>query len=319
VRHPFHKAIEDYSRRIFTPSKQGRIETHWYYERVLGQYKNAINLKLTNKEKTIFELENPKTQVIKKEELAKYLLTFDNMPYKVCLGSQKCYAVFCSKYLKSDEEDQGIIDASVNDIFYKNICAKAILYRSLEKCVPSGARFVLVPYTLATVNYYLQKEGNILDFQRIWGTQWDNGDLIDLLVESSNLVNQWIMQSQPLGVSLVSEWGKKEECWKNIITHDFAVNQYNEFCVDSTTQKKRDKEALVIGRTQRELDSLSYVIGKGSAYWVKLGSWLFKNGYDDFSKNMVQSATKKFPLPTERQAKQIIQIEQRAIKEGFPG
>ena len=39
--HPFHKRIEDFSRRILAPAQEGKLETKWFYERARGQYANT--------------------------------------------------------------------------------------------------------------------------------------------------------------------------------------------------------------------------------------------------------------------------------------
>ena len=39
--HPFHKRIEDFSRRVLAPAHEGKLETKWFYERARGQYANT--------------------------------------------------------------------------------------------------------------------------------------------------------------------------------------------------------------------------------------------------------------------------------------
>ena len=74
--HAFHIRLEEISRRLFAPAAAGaQYETHWYYERARGQYIQA-QMKLSRAEKKRFELQNPKSQVITKTDLAKFINTW---------------------------------------------------------------------------------------------------------------------------------------------------------------------------------------------------------------------------------------------------
>ena len=64
--HPYHKRIEDFSRRILAPAKEGAfIETYWFYERARGQYANR-QAKLTNSEKKSFNHNIQKIKCLQK-------------------------------------------------------------------------------------------------------------------------------------------------------------------------------------------------------------------------------------------------------------
>ena len=40
--HPVHLRIEEFSRRLWAPSREGSVrESHWFYERARGQYVNV--------------------------------------------------------------------------------------------------------------------------------------------------------------------------------------------------------------------------------------------------------------------------------------
>ena len=71
--HPFHIRTEEFSRRIFAPSPDGTFrESKWFYERARGQYQDARG-KLSGSPRTKFDLEYPKSQVVSKTDLAKFL------------------------------------------------------------------------------------------------------------------------------------------------------------------------------------------------------------------------------------------------------
>lgn len=60
--------------------------TGWYYERTKKKY-NQEQMKMTKAEKARFALKFPKKQIIKKEELAKYLYAIEMKPDLVAKGS----------------------------------------------------------------------------------------------------------------------------------------------------------------------------------------------------------------------------------------
>lgn len=319
VRHIFHKTIEKYSRNIWTPSKQGVRETHWYYERVQGQYKNAINLRKTKTEKVNFENENPKIQVIKREELAKFLLTFDLLPHKVCLGAQKGYAEFCVRYLKTNEEGEGVVSADLNEAFFQEVCAKAILFRSLEKRIKRDIRFVAVPYTLAYLAKCIKTKGYTFDFQQIWKNQWDINSLVDLLEEASEKVIEYIQTSMPIEYSLPSEWGKRELCWAGIDITKIVFEPFYAYCISASDDQERKVQAKKVGKIDRQIDALEYIVNKGDAYWKALENWGLKtNLLTAKSLGILSSATNfRRRIPSDAQARAIRLIEEAAIKEGF--
>lgn len=320
INHPFHRTIEKYSRNIWTPSHPGEMETHWYYERVQGQYKNAIKLAKTPAAKRQFENNNPKKQMFKHTDLSKYILTFDELPHIVCLGAQKCYARFCSTYLKIDEEGMAVIDSTINETMFKEIVSKALLTKMLDKTQTTGIRFVSVPYTLAIVVRALRKHGYVIDYDKIWQNQWDGNEiLINTLVEESKKIMVIMRDSMPDTFSILSEWGKREACWKLFDDYIVDINPLKEFCISSVNHANKLKEAKKIGAIDVQIAALTYVCNKGDSYWRMLFDWSYKTGkMDPISQSILKSATNfRVKFPSEKQAKAIKKIEQKAIEEGF--
>ena len=68
--HPFHVRIEEFSRRILAPSRDGTFrESKWFYERARGQYADARSL-LTPAQRRKFDKEYPRSQRFTKTDLA---------------------------------------------------------------------------------------------------------------------------------------------------------------------------------------------------------------------------------------------------------
>ena len=67
--HPFHVRIEEFSRRLYAPSKDGSFrESKWFYERARGQYQDERSRR-TQAGRKKFDLEYPRTQLLLKDGL----------------------------------------------------------------------------------------------------------------------------------------------------------------------------------------------------------------------------------------------------------
>lgn len=215
---PFHIELEKLSRTIWTPLQQGQQQqTHWFYERARAQYKNALarEFSVTNKRK--FELQNPRKQLFVKEDLAKCINVWNELPWHVVRGSQKNYGVFITG-LKAREQKP-------TNVFFEDTIAKAILLRSAEKIYgvkPNALgdlRYVTVPYTLAWLSRTLNGR---LDLLKIWKRQRISDQMSSLLRELMMAVEGAVKASSP--GALYGEWAKKEDCWKQLRSKLFAVD-----------------------------------------------------------------------------------------------
>ena len=91
---PFHKEFKNHSKRIFAPAIDGsQRRTHWFYERVRGEYLNE-QAYLTSAKKKQFQLENPKNQLLDKTFLSKSENAWLQKPYFVSKGAQYSFSEF---------------------------------------------------------------------------------------------------------------------------------------------------------------------------------------------------------------------------------
>ena len=82
------------SQRVWAPNIGGsQRRTHWFYERVSGEYL-IEQAYLTKTEKTKFQLENPKTQLIEKTSLSNSGNYWLKKPDFVSKGAQYSFASF---------------------------------------------------------------------------------------------------------------------------------------------------------------------------------------------------------------------------------
>lgn len=229
----FHKEFKDYSRRVWAPAIGGsQRRTHWFYERVRGEYLNE-QAYLTQAQKNKFQLENPKNQVIDKTFLAKSEMAWLQKPHIVSKGAQDGFSEFAKEITSRLEKDA----LHITEMYFKEAVAKIIIFKTLEKLVSNagwydgGYRAQIVAYALSYLSYYLTKTNQHLNFLLIWENQCVNDNLLEVL----NVIAQNIYKSiinPPEGNANVGQWCKKELCWKSIknkeinfiISDDLLIN-----------------------------------------------------------------------------------------------
>lgn len=123
--HPFHVRMEEFSRRMFAPSREGSFrQSKWFYERARGQYADA-RARLSGAQRRKFDLENPRSQLFSKTDLAKFINVWEGKPDKASLGAQKNFAVFAGDMGRRWERRE----ADFNEEWYRELVAKAIVFR----------------------------------------------------------------------------------------------------------------------------------------------------------------------------------------------
>lgn len=215
--HPFHIRIEDFSRRMWAPAQKGaQRETKWFYERARGQYADA-QADLTLGEKKKYKAENPRNQMFTKTDLAKFENVWDENPRYVNLGAQKNFAKYATRIGGEWEKNP----AKFNELYYKRVIARAIIFKKTEKLISSqewyngGYRANIVAYSLALLGYYCKSINKEIDFISIWNKQEISSSFISAIEISAKMVHDEITSPRQ-GISNVTEWCKKEGCWQQI-------------------------------------------------------------------------------------------------------
>jgi len=274
---PYHIELEKLSRNVFTPITDSQpIQTKWFYERARGQYKNAI-LKdgFTPSRKKAFDLKNPKHQLFTKEELAKYINAYQEIsdgrkiligPHYVVRGNQKNYVQFMNFNLEK----------KMNNVYFEDTIAKAILYRAAEKVYGvkpraiGDMRYITVPYAITLLNCLTK---NQLDLYKIWKTQEISGSLKSLLHLMMSTLEVFIKDTAPGG--LYGEWAKKEECWVKLRDNDFKfdLSDIKQDLVDKKNQTKRtviSDDEVELQKRQEDLERIKSIPSK---VWKKIEEW----------------------------------------------
>jgi hypothetical protein len=319
--HPFHLRIEEISRRLWAPSPEGGLrETHWFYERARGQYANA-QANLTSAKKKEFLSKFPRHQMFTKTDLAKFEHTMNMLPHKVSLGAQRNFAEFADKISKEWERN----DTQFNELYFQQLIAKAILFRYLDKNVMKqdwygGYKANIVTYSLALLAKMVADTGKYLDLTRIWKEQDISSALKEQLLMIASAVNEKI-QETPAETTNVTEWCKKELCWYGVKEIPISLSQelFDEL-IDSEEMEYRKKNAKKVQIVDNGIKGQTYVVEKGAGYWQQLRQWVAAIEFLSPKEISILQIACEMPnkLPSHKQSKILLEIEKKAIKEGFP-
>ena len=278
---PFHVELEKISRSVWAQPVEGsNIQTRWFYERARGQYKNArLKEGLTSSKRKSFDLKNPRSQIITKELLAKYVNTYQEIwngkrlaigPHVVVRGSQKNYIQFLN-FNMPDKPD---------NVFYEDVVAKAIMFKNAEKLYgvnPNAIgdmRYITVPYSLSLLNL---KTDYKIDLYKIWKNQGISEKMKSVLYNLMELVETFIKRNAP--GALYGEWAKKEECWNAIKENNFGIDfneLKSEFINTATPKRKSISEAEINYKIiEQEIELIKSI---SSDTWDAIEKWGAKTG-----------------------------------------
>lgn len=190
------------------PAGQTR-QTHWYYERVRGQYQVERARQQTPARRRTFDEQNPTAQKFTKTDAAKYDMTFRQMPHIVSLGAQKCFQQWTFEVI-------GARTALPNEHYFRDMVAKAIVFEHARKHIQRwnpGAGYLanVTTYTIARLVAEINTDAVLLE---TWRLQKLPADLVDPIQRFSAQVRQILLRAP--GSGNVTEWSKKEECWKRV-------------------------------------------------------------------------------------------------------
>lgn len=321
--HPFHRRMEDISRRLLAPPVAGsQIETHWFYERARGQYENEAAGR-TPAEKRRFELAFPKRQVITKTDLAKYEFSWRMLPHKVSFGAQKNFMFFAEEITKEWERNPD----AFNEEFYREIVAKKILFDrtavlvSAQPWYQGGYRANIVTHGIARLARLVRdcrKDGEF-DLRTIWQQQAVPEAVESQLMEIARQVFE-VLTHPDAGIQNVTEWSKKEACWTRVAdTTPPVLKAFLDLITDRSEVKQRKKAAA---RTQRVDDGISAqaeVVKRPASYWKRLLDWGLAHRVvaADEAAGLKIAAQLPNKIPNEVYCRKILQALARAEEEGF--
>lgn len=325
--HPYHIRLEEYSRKIYAPTVNGnQYQTVWFYERARGQYVQE-QMKLTLAEKKKFQLKNPKNQLLKKVDVAKYINTYECVPYIVSRGSQANMRYFAEKISKTWESNNTIF----NEYYFKKVISLAIIFKSTESLVTNqqwykeihAYRANIVTYSISIIFNEINKRdlNKTIDFKYIWNNQKINDALEKQLLITTRETFDFINRDDRLTLN-VTEWCKKETCWERAKNENFTLlDEFISSLVDVSDEKSDETNAKKERKVINQLNSEIEVITLGEDYWKNaldfgLANKLLTPMEEDLLK-IAANFTKNNRIPSTKQSSIILEIREKLLEEGL--
>ena len=319
--HPFHVRIEEFSRRILAPSRDGTFrESKWFYERARGQYADARSL-LTVAQRRKFDKEYPRPQRFTKTDLAKFLNVWLEKPNTVSMGAQKNFADFARGIGRAWKKDVN----RFGEMWYRELVAKAIIFRATERIVSrqswyqGGYRANIVAYAIAKLAYDVAGMKRSVDFEAIWRRQSPGAAIEDGLAYVSREVHE-VLVHPPEGISNVTEWAKKQACWERVrrLPTRWALAFVNELI----SEEERRSERLAGRRDQKLLNGIeaqTAVVAAGPAFWKVVLAWGRSRRLLTTREMSVIGVATRLPtrIPSEAQSKVTMKALEKLELEGF--
>ena len=318
--HPFHVRIEEFSRRMNAPVKEGQFaQSKWFYERARGQYKDG-QAYLTSAKRKEFILKYPRQQMFTKTDLAKYEISFSGEPHIVSTGAQKNFILFAKKiaaiWKKSDTYN--------NEQWYKDAVAKAIIFREVDKMVMSsewyqgGYKANIVTYSIAWLATYLKEEKKSeIDLSKVWVSQTMPQELRNCFEIISEKISIKIQQTD-VNVQNVTEWCKKQACWEGVRKSSIQLKPefVDSICKSADLIEEEKGDAQTIQETDNEV-VLEIRLAELGDRWQDIQSFALARGLLTPNEDMIITRVIKGNLPSSGQAKILARTLEKVKKEGL--
>ena len=331
---PYNVRMEEFSRRIMAPAVDGnQYGTYWFFERARGQYTQA-QMKMTDSQRKTFEMKNPKKQILKKTDIAKYWNSYYQKPTIVSQGNvvntRKFAEYICGKDGKSGKWKSDNENLWCNEQYYKKTICLAILFKSLEQIVSQSEwykivksyRANVVTYTIALLFKYIEDLGGNyeLDFNRIWNNQALYNELVDVLQEISEKMYYSLVREDRTTAN-PTQWAKREGCWKHAleIKYSFPVDFIETLVVKNIDLERDYKKAQ---KLVNEINYEVFVINKDASIWKRLIEFAVKHKIIKTQKELdiltvAYKISSTGKLPTAKQSKIIYDIYKKCEQLGF--
>ena len=319
---PFHKEFKDYSKRVWAPVKSGSQQrTHWYYERVRGEYLNE-QAYLTKAQKKQFQIENPKSQMIDKTFLAKAENVWQEIPHIVSKGAQYSFDEFAKQVTKKLEED----NLAITEKYFKDAIAKTIFFKEIEKIVSNaswyngGYRAQAVAYILSYLSHHISKNKKFMNFDLIWQNQELPQHIKDTIDKIGKVVYKDIT-NPPEGNANVGQWCKKSLCWDRVKQIDIDLD-IDEYLIDKEEIKIIKRDDRKSKKLDNDIEIQSFVVKLDKSKWNKILDYFSrmenKNDISSMQYDILNKYAKGYlQLPSVKQSKLMYELYNLALDNGL--
>ena len=323
--HPFHKRMEDISRRIRAPAVKGSLtQTHWFYERARGQHLNG-QAGLSAAKIAQFLRENPREQIITKTDMAKVESCFDLLPDTASKGAEKAFVEFAAR-VTEHWKDESKRD-TYSDDWFRSAVARNIIFRRAEALISAapwyegGYRAQAVAYTLARLAKLADEvaRGGSLDYLRVWKSQ-KTDDLLDQQLLAVAEVMMGILRNPPMAGQNISEWAKQQACRKQALDASVAVvDGFDAWLIDRDEVKAAKKDERERQQISDGLEALTEVLNSGAAFWtaLRLFAKAKRLALPEDEQALAYACQLPTKVPSERQAMRLLALREKCRAVGY--
>jgi hypothetical protein len=319
--HPFHIRIEGFSRRLLVPAgSDGYRETKWFYERARGQFADERGRKSVS-ERKIFDSEYPRIQFLSKTDLAKYENTWTGLPHEVSKGAQKNFTEFA----KAIGIRWGKEGTSFDEVWFRRLIAKAIIFRRTEQLVSAapwyqgGYRANIVTYAIAKFVHDAEKRGRNLNLDAVWRQQ-DTSDLLDQVLQFTAEEAQSVILAPPSGIRNLSEWAKKQACWKALADRKLEYpDDLDDLLVAPDDAAVEVREARADRALVASVSAEVKVHQLGAVFWTEVAAWARQHKRLSPTDTGILETCAAVPrrMPSDRQCRFALNILEKLVSGGF--
>ncbi len=270
-----HPELFAISKKSVAPDPTGGTMTsYWFYEKSRGAWNETRNLETnTQSQRKAFDAKYPRNQRFDKGLFSKVWYSQLNKPHIVSLGPQKCFARFHTDFLTNLVQE----GKTEWPVFFKKTVGILLLWKSTEKEVKRRIRegvyssFAqnITAYTISLFSHQTQQK---IDLEKLWNLQKIPEELMDYLMVLADTAHDHITDL-PSNFSLVSEYSKRESCWKSLVSKNIPKppSSLSKFIYANQTKMK-------ISATRDE-QNIEFCKSKGSQAWFSLAKWMKERGW----------------------------------------
>lgn len=218
VSNEFNTRFEQLSRGILIPNANNE-PTHWFYERLKGQYDEECKKRRTKQDKEYFEFCFPKKKKFSKEDVARVWSNWNQLPFDAVKGATTMYAAFMKSVV-----DRGFIP---DEDYYKKTIGLLIIYRYLlsrpdNKQYANGKASVIA-YAMAIMS--TQTFGRY-DLLKVWQKQ-DVSDNTKIYLDSlCNKLYQLLLDRVTNLNTTILSYGKTKPAYEFIMSQSLGVDHH---------------------------------------------------------------------------------------------
>lgn len=324
--HEFHIRLEQISRRLKAPAKEGQqYMTGWYYERARNQWENEKISRGTAADQKKFELEFPRNQKIAKTHWAVVSYCWGKKPHIVSKGAQSVFAEYAVAVDNEWEKD----NTQFNDAYFQRNISKAIMYENLRSAVLKQEWFLSSRGYLANiVAYAISKFSQELDskfpnsrfnFEKVWKYQSLSSETLEVLINFAREAQLHLTDpSRPQ--ANVTQWAKQQACWDGFSRKQIQLGK--DIVNDLLTSAEFESAVRDAKKTQaidNEFQDIQRVMNVPKNIWSEVIGAMSQVPISPTETELIAKFGSGEKVPTERQARALLRMLARFSDIGIIG